>query len=420
MRLKAKTWATAAAASIPLLLASTASAVASPSARFVALEAELVADLQLEEMATSVVAAVQDAGTGEVEITSSTELGSSIIEHLDGGGLDTDVEATVDALDQELDLSTQAREQVAALIDSDRAHLDKLAGAGIELGIEAVEVATTDLAATLDARNDQILVEAETLVSHRYDSGIVGQMLEETTMIVDAVSGELLAIDRITEADYADAASLTDPGWFDDDDLGSEVGEGIPGPSETAEAQLDAVDDDTWIEVGPVSARGYSAPLITGIGSSGRSYVVNYARKYALTPNRYYRTYTSDCTNFVSQAVRAGGWSFKNGWYRSNGAWYYSSTGVTSFTWAGAENWFRFARVESKRAKTITRFSQVVPGDIIQVKFKGKSNIGHSMVVTGVSKGEIYVSYHSSNKRDVKFSAFDATYTGEQYFIHRL
>ncbi|MBS4753237.1 amidase domain-containing protein [Nocardioides sp. zg-ZUI104] len=30
--------------------------------------------------------------------------------------------------------------------------------------------------------------------------------------------------------------------------------------------------------------------------------------KYALKPNKDYRTWSYDCTNFVSQAMRAGGW----------------------------------------------------------------------------------------------------------------
>lgn len=62
-------------------------------------------------------------------------------------------------------------------------------------------------------------------------------------------------------------------------------------------------------------------------GSYDRYAARNYARAYAENPNPEYRDFTNsggDCTNFVSQALLAGGWTEIGKYsYTSSYAWYY-------------------------------------------------------------------------------------------------
>lgn len=59
---------------------------------------------------------------------------------------------------------------------------------------------------------------------------------------------------------------------------------------------------------------------------------VRYADTYAMHPNSYaYRTFASDCTNYVSQILYAGGVSQSDDWYYNNGLSY-------SKTWAVADD----------------------------------------------------------------------------------
>lgn len=143
--------------------------------------------------------------------------------------------------------------------------------------------------------------------------------------------------------------------------------------------------------------------------TADRAKVKNYARKYALNPNPAYHEYPNDCTSFASQALRAGGWGDKTGFYRSDSVWWY--TGIwpirASWTWAGAENWYKFARNESKRVTALDNVYKLREGDILQYKLKNSDgNMDHTMVVTGRTKNGVpLLSYHTRNRLDVPFTA---------------
>jgi hypothetical protein len=74
----------------------------------------------------------------------------------------------------------------------------------------------------------------------------------------------------------------------------------------------------------PASHRGYDKKAMAA-----------YARKHALNNNSNYRRYDVDCTNFISQAVRAGGWKMINSKYRRSDhrRWNYGKyTSSTSYS----------------------------------------------------------------------------------------
>lgn len=151
-----------------------------------------------------------------------------------------------------------------------------------------------------------------------------------------------------------------------------------------------------------------------------RSAIVSYAYKYWSTYNSAYRKFSSDCTNFVSQAVRAGSWNFRTGWYRSDSAWWYDKYGIQSWTWAGANNWFQFTK-KRPRGYIARYFSDMQPGDILQADLNRDGTIDHSMIVTKKdSSGTIYLTYHTNNTKDKSINSVRSSYPNALYYGWRL
>jgi hypothetical protein len=109
-----------------------------------------------------------------------------------------------------------------------------------------------------------------------------------------------------------------------------------------------------------------------------------YARKWANPGNPAYPPFDNDCTSFVSQAMLAGGWTMLGGDVfdrKRDDVWWYGQSKFTraSYTWAGAENFAHFIAASSRGSRELD-LMKLEEGDVIQIKFSGKSEIGHSMV----------------------------------------
>lgn len=161
-----------------------------------------------------------------------------------------------------------------------------------------------------------------------------------------------------------------------------------------------------------------SAPdaIFMQTSSLNRTAIINYAYKYWKNYNTAYRYFSGhDCTNFVSQAVRAGGWPYVSGWYRSDDAWWYGWP-IASWTWAGAHNWFSFT-YNRPRGYIARYFSNMSPGDILQVDWQRDGTIDHSMIVTKKdSLGTIYLTYHSNPTRDRSITDILRQYPTSAYY----
>lgn len=148
---------------------------------------------------------------------------------------------------------------------------------------------------------------------------------------------------------------------------------------------------------------------VTGVALSAtnRQKVANYATKWALSYNSAYTKYSVDCTNFVSQAMYAGGWKeVSHPWvdYKQDDAWWYGGIPTNSWTWSGAENFYRMTKA-LKRTTTAKYVSDLRVGDLLQYKNKGATNMTHSMVVTKKSGSTVYLSYHTTNTLNKPFSS---------------
>jgi hypothetical protein len=150
--------------------------------------------------------------------------------------------------------------------------------------------------------------------------------------------------------------------------------------------------------------------------------MVNYARKYVFNYNKSYRNYHTkggDCTNFVSQALRAGGWKDDYGWYTSSDNWWYNSLNQT-YTWGGAENWSRFA---PKRTIALSSVWKAQAGDVIQADWDANGTMDHTFIVTKVSPYEVYTTAHENDNLDKPFSRIirevKAAHPKTKYYAYR-
>ncbi len=149
-----------------------------------------------------------------------------------------------------------------------------------------------------------------------------------------------------------------------------------------------------------------------------RNAAVRYALQYALSPNRAYVYYEdNDCSNFISQCLRAGG--AKNDYNRTHPWWY---DGRPSVCWAVAHSLFWYIRTCSARnsfgirAKTYylddnngyasSIKGKVEPGDLIQYR-NDQGRIQHSAIITGFdSNGEPLVCQHTYNGKNVTWRKY--------------
>ncbi len=170
---------------------------------------------------------------------------------------------------------------------------------------------------------------------------------------------------------------------------------------------------------------------ISTVASSGYSTnkVVAYAKTYALKKNKKYKSFSKNCTNFVSQSVYAGGkkMTIPNNFYKDKnkyGAqnvtskfWYmkyvdtgagtaYGKTWKWSSAWSGVED---FAKYWSKNGATIKYYTSKTQiqnnlklGDVVQL-YNGERWY-HTIIITGGGKGNWKYSGNTSDRKDYPLS----------------
>ncbi|MET0649144.1 MAG: amidase domain-containing protein [Pyrinomonadaceae bacterium] len=187
------------------------------------------------------------------------------------------------------------------------------------------------------------------------------------------------------------------------------------------------------VDMGPTSSQG---ALFTKASYSGAkpfayaSYNGTAAAVYALTywssyNTAQYRTYSeNDCTNFISQALAYGGWPYDTSGERTgSNTWYYGSyTFNTSYSWAGAHNFFQFFW-QSGRGIGANYFQDMVRGDILQADWgpSPDGGINHSMIVTNKDAyNTIYLTYHSTNTKNRSITDLLASNPGTNWYGMRM
>ncbi|MFC5289219.1 amidase domain-containing protein [Actinokineospora guangxiensis] len=161
-----------------------------------------------------------------------------------------------------------------------------------------------------------------------------------------------------------------------------------------------------------------SGPAITG--TFNRSAAAAYATRHAKSYNTAYRRFSDvggDCTNFVSQSMRAGGWPNDLGWYRDATNWWYNAGGET-WSWVNVAHWHSFAAVHSKRTTLMSGARSLVAGEVLQADFTNNGSKDHSMMVTLRQNGEVYLSYHTTDTLNRSYASIAAAYPRARWLPH--
>ncbi len=122
--------------------------------------------------------------------------------------------------------------------------------------------------------------------------------------------------------------------------------------------------------------------------SFNKSNAINYAKKHATNRNSSYKSLDLDCTNFASQILRAGGWSY-------TATWRYSSLKIPK-TWSRADYfvkyWSKYDSTTWGSFNTLTTY--VRGGDFITYDSSRDGDWDHVAFVTARSS-----SYYRQNGR---------------------
>lgn len=172
--------------------------------------------------------------------------------------------------------------------------------------------------------------------------------------------------------------------------------------------------------------------------NAAAAYAFNWADNYVEKRNPRYVDYENDCTNFVSQALRAGGWSDDRGndWWADNAETGYGNlrvdrTTLTGRAWRLAHGLYEYARNVSRRAREFEDGRQAALGDIVFAdwskpddSFGTDGHMDHAMIVTQAGHGtnwrEVRVSYHTTDRQNIRMGVVaDTRAAGQDVNLQR-
>jgi hypothetical protein len=142
---------------------------------------------------------------------------------------------------------------------------------------------------------------------------------------------------------------------------------------------------------------------------------IAYASQWAHGRNPAYADFSEmggDCSNFISQALIAGGAVMNE---TPGTGWYYHSLGSRAPTWSGVPFLWQFLTTNKGRGPFghPVPLSAVVPGDIIQLKFAGKPDFSHSLLVVAAGKPadphNIFITAHSYDSDNRPLDSYSYT-----------
>lgn len=137
---------------------------------------------------------------------------------------------------------------------------------------------------------------------------------------------------------------------------------------------------------------------------------VKYAEHWWNSYNPAYQKFNVDCTNYISQCLRAGGAPMRGMPDRGKGWWYQANN--WSFSWAVAHSlrWYLSGSTEGLQGKEVDVASDLYPGDVICYDFQGDGRWDHNTIVVAKdANGMPLVNAHTDNSRHRYWSYEDST-----------
>ncbi|GGB55818.1 hypothetical protein F3157_15200 [Virgibacillus dakarensis] len=144
--------------------------------------------------------------------------------------------------------------------------------------------------------------------------------------------------------------------------------------------------------------------------SYDRLAAVKYAERWWNSYNPAFRTFTVDCTNYISQCLYAGGAPMRGAPDRGNGWWYQNDN--WSFSWAVAHSlrWYLSGSTKGLKGKEMESAEELIPGDVICYDFEGDDKWNHTTIVVAKDAyGMPLVNAHTDNSRNRYWSYEDST-----------
>jgi hypothetical protein len=167
---------------------------------------------------------------------------------------------------------------------------------------------------------------------------------------------------------------------------------------------------------------GASSQDISVAASYNYTAMAAYAEQYWDNYNPDYRTFQDtggDCTNFISQAMRAGGWPDASpGFYRDDNYWWYNWLNQT-WTWINVQYWYTFAAIRSHRTYILSTPESMLIADVLQADFSNNGSKDHTMIVSYRSSGVNYLTYHTTDTLRRSLSSLKLAFPTARWLPHR-
>jgi hypothetical protein len=190
---------------------------------------------------------------------------------------------------------------------------------------------------------------------------------------------------------------------------------------DAAENYSEDASDDGWLFgtprlVGPRGG-GYDANDCQfgrspcGTFDAGRA--VKYALKWTAGYNPAYKVFADDCTNFLSQIMRAGGMQMMREFHLGQGSWWSQTYGRNTLSWSVADT-FVHHLIDYRLAVYVTN-GRFEPGDVLAFAWRHRSDdpsldvpIDHVNFVASVdATGQPLLVQHTPNySRPLSYAAF--------------
>lgn len=108
---------------------------------------------------------------------------------------------------------------------------------------------------------------------------------------------------------------------------------------------------------------------------------VKYAERWWNDSNPQYKNFEDNCTNFISQCLRAGGAPMTGFPNRSKGWWYKDHNWSYSWTVAHSFRWYLSGATSGLRARSVSKPEELIKGDVICYDFNGDGRWQHTTIV---------------------------------------
>ncbi|MGW1714369.1 amidase domain-containing protein [Streptomyces sp. NPDC002156] len=290
---------------------------------------------------------------------------------------------------------------------------------------------------SLEVRKDRLAALGEryskadiavTLDSTRLQGGKAEvEVTETTTLTYEKVRGDEPATTGFQAHHRLTFTADTRGDWQLTGIRGTDVAAGaaVNQPSVAATVATVAAADDTMPNA-PRAATTRPAPAkpktLTG-GTFDYKAMATYAEKYWSTYNPDYPNFNGhgaggDCTNFVSQSLKAGGWKHAPGYVYDYTKWF-GNAEIQSDSFVGVNEWSWFAQ-NSKRTTSLANVFQMDVGDVLQMDFERDGSKDHTMIVTyRDAQGVPYLTYHSANTYRRSLTSIIASEPNAWYYAYR-